>query len=157
MKSTLTALIFAAFLVPAALAQPASATDNVASIGAQMNFQKSPGYGPLSSSGPAPKPAAFVPAPAYYPHAGAPFLGGKALVNNNVDVGTQLNVQNGDGNVAFNDIGVSQSGAAFGGPSDGALVNNNIRVNTQLNIQNGRGNFADNASRSAQLGLAVAP
>lgn len=78
-------------------------------------------------------------------------FGGQAIVDNNIAVGTQLNVQNGSGNVAVNEMSADQFAAASGG-SGGGIANSNIGVGTQLNVQNGSGNVGVNNARLSQVG-----
>jgi len=80
-------------------------------------------------------------------------FGDEPIVDNSTVVGTQVNVQNGSGNVADNTILTNQNGFGQGG----GLSSNNVAVGTQLNIQNGNGNVAANTAQINQLGAVSGP
>ena len=155
-KHALAAAACLSLLSSAAFAQ--TAATNSGAFGAQMNNQY--GVGNVASNAGVVSQTAIAgttgPAPAaHYDRVGGvltSLFGTEPLVDNEVVVGTQLNIQNGVGNSASNAMAVGQTGLAGGAPAGGGLVNNGVAVGTQLNVQNGYGNTASNTGTFNQLG-----
>ena len=173
MKKTLIALALCLPMVSTgAFAQVAS---NTGIVGAQINNQQGFGNaafnnaaivqaGQASKAGPS-SVSSYTPKPGYPSSmqerrvAGTlkSLFGDKPIVDNSTVVGTQVNVQNGSGNVADNTLLTNQSGVAGGFAPGGGLAGNNVAVGTQLNIQNGNGNVAANTAQINQLGAVSGP
>lgn len=78
------------------------------------------------------------------------FIGSQPILDNQIDLTTQLNVQIGPDNVANNRIRRD----AVAGP-DAPMIGNNITAATQYNAQAGRGNVGLNNASATQVAGAV--
>ena len=152
-----TALMLSA---PCAMAQIATG-NNVAS-GAQSNLQNGAGNTGVNQAA-ADQTAVVASGPSRPGHndelVGSTLdnmFGSGPLIENNMVIGTQMNMQNGKGNVAANSFDADQSAAGSGA---GAGVGNNVAVGTQYNVQRGNNNVGVNQGQVNQraIGLTHGP